>query len=74
MTIKFFRDTALEIVESFDDATEKASTVNETFLAGDPVQADIIDERDGLCQLEFGDGSQAFCVPRSSFEIIGPVE
>lgn len=68
--IKFCADTTLEIVESFDEVAEKAETVQETFGTSDPVDAEIIDEQNGLCQLEFGDGSQAFGVPRNSFVVI----
>lgn len=69
--IKFHNTVTLEVIESFDEAEDSVDgNVLETFAANEPVQASIIDEQNGMCQLEFGDGSQAFCVPRNSFEVI----
>jgi exosome complex RNA-binding protein Csl4 len=69
--IKFFVDTTLNIVEDFDDLNDMiTSEVQETFKAGELVQADIVSQNGDYVDLQFGDGSMAFNVFRHSFEII----
>lgn len=68
--IAFKQDVTLTVVESFDEKTEKVEEVEETFKAGEFVDGDIVDEEDGKCQIEFGDGSQTYGVPRETFDVL----
>lgn len=69
--IKFFADTTLYIVEEFDEKLDKViKDCDQTFKAGELVQADIVSENNGYCELQFGDGSVSYNVPRGSFEIV----
>ena len=71
--IKFKEDTTLTIVEEFDALNDNiVSEVEETFKAGELVDAEIIDfqgsNTSAYVDLQFGDGSVALCVCRYSFE------
>lgn len=73
--IKFKADTELEVVTDFDEKTDTITgSETETFKAGEPVDADIIDDREEkgeqFVDLQFGDGSVAFGVQRSCFDIV----
>jgi hypothetical protein len=70
--IKFKNDTELAIVESFDEANDTiAEQGTEVFKAGEPVDAEIVDEvetkGDMFVNLQFPDGSLALGVQRDSF-------
>ena len=69
--IRFLQPVKLEVVSDFDEATETPETSNEAFQQGASVDADIIDEDEnrGLVTLQFGDGSVAYNVRRSLFEV-----
>lgn len=69
--ISFKKDTELYIVDEYDfDADTIRESHTEIFKAGEPVDANIVDE-DGLyVQLEFANGSQAFTVLRECFDVL----
>jgi hypothetical protein len=73
--ITFKNDTELCIVTDYDEATDtiKGETI-ETFKAGEPVDADIINETEEKTEmfvsLQFADGSVAFGVQRESFTVV----
>ncbi len=67
--IKFLSDFCVFVIEHFDTETETACGVDDCFKAGAIVQADIIHEQDGYCEIQFGDGCVCFDVPRTAFEI-----
>ncbi len=69
--IRFHQDTTLEVVENFNEETEEAGTTEETFRAGEPVDAEIETENGDYVDLQFADGSMAYHVFRLSFEVIG---
>jgi len=73
--IKFKNDTELAIVESFDEANDTiAEQGTEVFKAGEPVDAEIVDEvetkGDMFVNLQFPDGSLALGVHRECFEVV----
>ena len=70
--IRFKKDTELEIVESFDEEHDTiAEQSTETFKAGEPVDADIVDQDGEWVNLQFGSGGGlALGVQRSCFEVI----
>jgi len=73
--ISFKNDTELTLVTSFDEKTDTITgEETETFKAGEPVDADIIDENETkgemFVDLQFGDGSVAFGVQRECFDVL----
>lgn len=69
--IAFKQDTEITFVTEFDfKADEITGEETELFKAGEPIDAEIIDEEDGLVTLECGDGSLAYSIPRNSFDVI----
>ena len=68
--IRFIADFCVFVIEHFDTATETACGVDEAFKAGAIVQADIVREENGFCEIQYGDGSVSFDVPRNAFEIL----
>lgn len=67
MRIKFLKDCEIELVTRFDEATDQADTENEIFVAGSVHEVDVLDEREGSLDVQFGDGSVAYGVPNSLF-------
>lgn len=69
MNIRWVKDTMLEIIEYFDEETEEAETVHETFQKGEHQYVDIVDEdkERGTVNIQFGDGSMAYGVPKDRF-------
>jgi len=65
MLILFINDAEIEVVESFDERTETLQTVNERIAAGQQLDVDVLDEYDDSVDIQFGDGSCAFSVPKS---------
>ena len=69
--ISFKQNTTLQIIEEFDEKHDEIiAQSEETFKAGQPVDADITSEDGPFCELQFGDGSVAFAVERDSFDIL----
>jgi hypothetical protein len=72
--IAFKKDIELTVVTEFDEATDNITgEEKDIFKAGEPVDADILDRGDNTenyVDLQFGDGSMAFGVERSSFDIL----
>ena len=72
--IKFNQDTELTVVSGFDEELDNITDETvETFKAGELINAEIMDGSDTNSEyvdLEFGDGSIALTVQRSSFEIV----
>jgi hypothetical protein len=70
--IKFNQEITLTIVENFNEAEDRIEEqTEETFKAGEPVDADIVSLDGEYVDLQFGGGGGvAFGVPRSSFEEI----
>jgi exosome complex RNA-binding protein Csl4 len=69
--ITFKQDTELEIVESFDEAHDTiAEKSNETFKAGELVDAEIVSRDGEYVDLQFGGGGGlALGVQRSCFVV-----
>jgi hypothetical protein len=75
--ITFKKDITLTIVDDFDEETDNiTSETTETFKAGEPVDANIVSDPDsyGFVDLQFGDGSVAMGVQRSSFVLYDDVD
>jgi hypothetical protein len=72
--IKFLQEITLTIVESYDEAKDEITEQSEeTFKAGQLVDADIVSEKldSPYVDLQFGGGGGvAFGVPRHTFEVI----
>ena len=72
MKIKFKETAELELVVNFDEKTETGQFETETFKAGDIEEVDTVSINFdlGTVDIQFGDGSVAFGVPRHLFEVI----
>lgn len=68
--IKFKQDTQIEVITSFDEATDKPTIEIETFKAGEKVDGEIISENGELVDVQFGDGSVSLGIQRNLFEIL----
>lgn len=71
--IAFKSDTELEIVDSYNEATDNIDEChNEVFKAGEPVDADIVDDDgSGYVTLQFGGGGGiALTVQKECFTIL----
>lgn len=70
--ITFKQDTELEIVDKFNEETDNIEeNHNETFKAGEEVDADIVSENGQYVDLQFGGGGGvAFGVQRESFNVL----
>jgi hypothetical protein len=69
--IAFKQQTTLNIVEEFNEKRDEVEVEStETFKAGEPVDADILDEDGPFVSLEFGNGGVAFAVDRESFDVL----
>jgi hypothetical protein len=69
--IKFKQDIRLEVIEGFDERTDMIiDKVEESFKAGEKVDAEIYSEHGNYVDLQYGDGSITLGVPKDSFEVI----
>jgi len=71
-TLRFKRSAQIEVVESYDEAADKAETTTETFSPGDEVEVDVLSViGDGeRISIQFPDGSCAYCVNSEVFEVV----
>ena len=71
MKIRFHKDTTLYLISGYDEETDTVTeSGQETFKAGEVHEVDIVNDNAGYCEIQFGDGSVAYNVPRSSFEML----
>ena len=70
--ITFNKDTELEIVDSFNEETDNIDEChNETFKAGEQVDADIVSENGEYVDIQFGHGGGVVLgVQRECFTVI----
>ena len=69
--ITFKENAELSVVVEFDEEADNiVEEQTEVFLAGEPVDAEIVDEMGDYVDLQFGDGTVALGVLRSLFEVI----
>jgi hypothetical protein len=69
--INFKRDTTLTIIEEFDEKHEEViAQSEETFKAGERVDASVTTQDGPFCELQFADGCVAFAVERDSFTVL----
>lgn len=71
-TLRFKRSAQIEVVESYDDDTDKSETTTETFGPGDEVEVDVLSViGDGeRISVQFPDGSCAYCINSEIFEVV----
>lgn len=70
MKLKFVKDCELEIVENFDSTTEISDTSLEIFKEGEIIDVDSENESEQYWDLQFPDGSVAFCINKSLTEVL----
>jgi len=63
MEIKWTKDIALVVHETED------IVVDEYFKAGEVHDVDVFNEREDSIDIQFGDGSVAYAVPRDCFKV-----
>lgn len=72
--ITFKEDVQLEIVESYDEETDETESSIEGFKAGEVYDVDILNEEENgevgdFVNIQFGDGSCCYGVPKQYLEI-----
>jgi len=70
MKIRFKKDCELEVIENFDEKNETTQSVNETFIEGEVVDGDVVDDEEGYVSFQFGDGSMVFGLQKELFDVI----
>lgn len=70
MIIKLKEAIEIEVVESYDDETEEVVSCGETFEAGEELDVDIFNDHSDTVDVQFGDGSVTYNLPKSTFTII----
>jgi RNA-binding protein YhbY len=69
--IKFKKNTTLQVIVGYDEATDNITEeIEEHFKANELVDAEIYDEDGKYCDLQYGDGSISTGVLRSCFVIV----
>lgn len=68
--ITFKNKTSVQVIENFDESTDTAETVEQIFEAGELVDAEITSEENGVCELQYGDGSISQGIRRELFNIV----
>jgi prepilin-type processing-associated H-X9-DG protein len=69
--IRFLKETTLQVIEGFDEATDSITEeAEETFKNGEKADGDIFNEHGNYADIQFGDGSVAYNVPKDRFEVI----
>jgi hypothetical protein len=69
MKIRWKQPVELEVVTSFDEATDTPETENELLRAGAISEGDIVDYNEESVTFQFSDGSLAFNVMKDWFTI-----
>lgn len=70
MIIQFTREIELEVVESIDEETDTLSTTTEVFLTDEQHEVDVFGDHPKHLDIQFGDGSCAYHVPKDYITII----
>lgn len=70
--IRFKEPAELELITSYDEQTETAQCKSEVFNTGDVADAEVLETNENFrtCTIQFGDGSMAYGVPMSIFEVV----
>lgn len=72
MKLKFLEACQLEVVDWYDEKNDEVHTSDELFKVGEEVTADIVSVNE-VCktaEIQFGNGSVAYGVPQSVFEVV----
>ena len=70
MKVKWLQDVSLNVTETFDEETDTADEYTVNFKQDEVTEFDIFDDRGDTVNIQFGDGSVAYGVPKSLYEII----
>ena len=68
-TIQWLADIELELVINYYEDDDYAECENEFFKNGRIDEVDIIDDDGGTVNMQFGDGSICFGVPKTLFSV-----
>jgi hypothetical protein len=69
MLIRFKEQTELEVVNSYDEEHDEVDSDNETFQPGVEYDVCLLGGDDDFIDIQFGDGSCAYGVPKDILEI-----
>lgn len=70
MKLKFVKDCELEVVENYDETDDVTDSALEIFKAGEVIDVDSENESEQYWDIQFGDGSVAFCVQKALTEVL----
>lgn len=69
MLIRWKYDIELNVIKSFDEEIETADENPETFKQNTSSAVDIIEDNGESVDMQFGDGSMAYNVPKTIFTV-----
>jgi len=72
MIHKFIEDCELEVVVSYDEISDSTESEIECFCVGDTADFDIVDDNGDNVDVQFGDGSVSYGVPKRYFKLDHP--
>ena len=70
MIIQFIKEIELQIVESIDEESDTINDSTEVFQIGEENDVDVFGDHPEDVDMQFGDGSCAFHVPKNAYTII----
>jgi hypothetical protein len=70
MKVKWLQRVNLTVVESYDAKHDKTEESSEVFEKDEVTEFDIFDDRGETVNIQFGDGSVAYGVPKALYEVV----
>lgn len=69
--IRFLEDAIIEVIDHYDEELDKSVMGDDLNVkAGEIVDADVFDENEETANIQYGDGSVSYGVPKRLFEVI----
>ena len=68
MIITFKQDCILQVCSYYDEANDEAKFEEESFNQGEQHLVDLVCDHGNSVDIQFGDGSVAYNVPKENFE------
>jgi prepilin-type processing-associated H-X9-DG protein len=72
MKIQFKNTVQLEVCESYDEEQDKGNFSLETFPPDEIHDVDLLTDHGETINIQFGDGSVCFCIPKTIYTVIEP--
>jgi ubiquinone/menaquinone biosynthesis C-methylase UbiE len=70
MWIRWKNEVHLEVVTNYDENNDVADTEQEVFKPNETMEVDVLEDHGDTVDIQFGDGSVAFNVEKTWFEVV----